>query len=153
MQISSDHKFKKKPKSKKCDTCLHVISRVMWMWMWLYVLSLGVGKPYQNIIFIRKTQENVVCNKSSIFWIKVNHFHFTHTDKCYKYPVELKTWYARVRKYARYGKTSHRRELKTSLMWRKFSSTPKNTLILKDSLKIDRFRPKTVKTHYVRAST
>ena len=68
-------------------------------------------------------------------------------------PAELKTGYARVRKYVRYGVTSLQREVKTSLMWRKFSSTPENTLILKDSLKIDPFRPKTVKTHYVRAST
>ena len=59
----------------------------------------------------------------------------------------------RLRKYARYGKTSHQREVKTSPTWRKFSSTPENTLILKDSLKIDPFRPKTVKTRYVRAST
>ena len=57
-------------------------------------------------------------------------------------PVELKIWYARVRKYARYRKTSHHREVKTSPMWRKFSSTPENTLILKDSLTIDPFRPK-----------
>ena len=71
----------------------------------------------------------------------------------FKYPVELKTWYARVQKYARYGKTSDQREVKTSLIWRKFSGTPKNTLILKDSLKIDPFRPETVKTHYVRGST
>ena len=56
-------------------------------------------------------------------------------------------------KYARYGETSHQREVKTSPMWRKFYSTPENTLILKDSLKIDPFRPKTVKTRYVRTST
>ena len=68
-------------------------------------------------------------------------------------PVELKTWCMHVRKYARYGETSHHREVKTSPMWRKFSSTPENTLILKDSVKIDPFRPKTVKTRYVRAST
>ena len=70
----------------------------------------------------------------------------------FKYVV-LKTWYARVRKYARYGETSHDREVKISPKWRKFSSTPENTQILKDSLKIDPFRPKTVKTRYVRAST
>ena len=66
------------------------------------------------------------------------------------FTVELKTWYARVRKYARYGKTSHQREVKTSPMWRKFSSIPENALILKDSIKIDPFRHKTVKTRYVR---
>ena len=68
-------------------------------------------------------------------------------------PAELKTCYVHVRKYARYGETSHQREVKTSPMWRKFYSTPENTLILKDSLKIDPFRPKTVKTRYVRGST
>ena len=68
-------------------------------------------------------------------------------------PVELKTWYARVRKYARYGETSHDREVKICPEWRKFFSTPENTLILKDSVKIDPFRPKRVKTRYVRAST
>ena len=56
-------------------------------------------------------------------------------------PVELKIWYARARKNARCGATSHEREVKPSPMWRKFSSTPENTLILKDSLKIDPFRP------------
>ena len=67
--------------------------------------------------------------------------------------VDVKIFYMSVRKNARYGKTSHVREVERCPMWRKFSSTPENTLILKDSVKIDPFRPETVKTQYVRART
>ena len=67
--------------------------------------------------------------------------------------VDVKIFYMSVRKNARYGETTHDREVTTSPMWRKFSSTPENTLILKDSVKIDPFRPKTLKTPYVLAST
>ena len=59
----------------------------------------------------------------------------------------------RVRKYARYGKTSHRRELEICSGCRIFNSTPENTLIFKDSSKTDRVRTKTVKTRFVGART
>ena len=50
-------------------------------------------------------------------------------------------------KSTRYGKS----EVKTFPMWRKFSNTPENILIFKDSLKIDPFMPTSVKTRFVRA--
>ena len=58
-----------------------------------------------------------------------------------------------IRKYARYGTTSYSRPKQTLPVFWKSSSTPKNTLIFKDSITIDHFRAKTVKTRYVRAST
>ena len=58
-----------------------------------------------------------------------------------------------IRKYTRYGQTSNSRVKQTLPWFWKSSSTPKNTLIFKDSIKIDHFRAKTVNTRYVGAST
>ena len=94
--------------------------------------------------WFKKTRDGRWINMTILFSAKPKDIHLN---------IYLKTWYARVRKYARYGETSHDREVNICPEWRKFFSTPENTLILKDSVKIDPFRPKTVKTRYVRAST
>ena len=56
----------------------------------------------------------------------------------------------RVRKYARYGKTSHANDKQTSLACRIFCGLPENTKNYFNPLKIDRVTPKTVKTRFVR---
>ena len=61
--------------------------------------------------------------------------------------------YARERKYARYGKTSHRKDKPLYTSSGIFFSIPENTKTFKDSIKIDQVRPKTEKTRFVRAST
>ena len=59
----------------------------------------------------------------------------------------------RVRKYARYGKTSYNRATE---MWPKFQifqGLPENIKIYFNPLKIDRVRSKTVKTRFARGQT
>ena len=56
----------------------------------------------------------------------------------------------RVRKYARYGKTSHAIDKQTSLSFRIFCGLPENTKNYFNPLKIDQVRAKTVKTRFAR---
>ena len=60
---------------------------------------------------------------------------------------------ARVRKYARYGQTSHKLDNPLYTLSGIFISTPENTKTFKDSIKIDQVRAKTVKRRHVRGST
>ena len=66
--------------------------------------------------------------------------------------VEIKND-TRVRKYTRYGKTSHCRVTRMQpLVWI-FQGLPENLKIYFNPIKIDRVRAKTVKTRFVRGST
>ena len=59
----------------------------------------------------------------------------------------------RVRKYARYGKTSHTRVTEMQPLFRIFQGVPENTKIYFNPIKIDPVRAKTVKTRYARGRT
>ena len=65
-------------------------------------------------------------------------------------PVELKTWYARVRKYARYGKNSQVTGKQTILSCRIFCGLPENTKNYFNPIKTERVRPKMLKTRFAR---
>ena len=60
---------------------------------------------------------------------------------------------ARLRKYARYGQTSHRGDNPLYTSSGIFFFTPENTKTFKDSIKIDQVRPKTAKTWFAGSST
>ena len=67
--------------------------------------------------------------------------------------VEQKICYTRIRKNARYGKTSHGNATQIGLSFQISFSTPENTKTFKDLIKIDRVRLKIVKTRFERAHT
>ena len=117
------------------DSSLYIPRKIIW------ALS-KIAKDYENSSFEQKID---IC-------LRVTPVRIRCTDRL-PAPAHHAKCSACLRKYARYGKTSHRWDNPLYTFSGIFFSIPENTKTFKDSIKIDQVRPKTMKTPFVRGST